>query len=61
MPHTAVHVLVPTYLAIIKEGKKLGDFDYLIENAEIHAGSVEVPGRRPKNSTGQDVAASCLY
>lgn len=31
---TAVHILFPAYLAVIKEGKKLGDFDYLNQNAK---------------------------
>jgi NAD(P)H-dependent FMN reductase len=30
---TAVHILFPAYLAVVKEGKKLGDFDYLNQNA----------------------------
>jgi NAD(P)H-dependent FMN reductase len=29
----AVHILFPTYLAVLKEGKKLGDFDFLNQNA----------------------------
>jgi hypothetical protein len=31
---TAVHILFPTYLAVVKEGKKLGEFDYLNQNAK---------------------------
>ena len=31
---TAVHILFPAYLAVVKEGKKLGDFDYLNQNAQ---------------------------
>jgi hypothetical protein len=31
---TAVHILFPAYLAVVKEGKKLGDFDYLNQNAK---------------------------
>ena len=31
---TAVHILFPAYLAVIKEGKKLADFDYLNQNAK---------------------------
>jgi NAD(P)H-dependent FMN reductase len=31
---TAVHILFPAYLAVVKEGKKLSDFDYLSQNAE---------------------------
>lgn len=31
---TAVHILLPTYLAVIKEGKKLSDFDFLNQNAK---------------------------
>jgi NAD(P)H-dependent FMN reductase len=30
---TAVHILFPAYLAVVKEGKKLRDFDYLNQNA----------------------------
>jgi NAD(P)H-dependent FMN reductase len=30
---TAVHILFPAYLAVVKEGKKLSDFDYLNQNA----------------------------
>ena len=30
---TAVHIQVPVYLAVLKEGKKLGDFDFLNQNA----------------------------
>ena len=30
---TAVHIQVPVYLAVLKEGKKLGDFDFLNEAA----------------------------
>ncbi len=29
----AVHILFPTYLAVLKEGKRLGDFDFLNQNA----------------------------
>jgi NAD(P)H-dependent FMN reductase len=31
---TAVHILFPTYLAVVKEGRKLGEFDYLNQNAK---------------------------
>jgi NAD(P)H-dependent FMN reductase len=31
---TAVHILFPTYLAVVKEGKKLGEFDYLNQGAK---------------------------
>jgi NAD(P)H-dependent FMN reductase len=31
---TAVHILFPAYLAVVKEGKKLWDFDYLNQNAK---------------------------
>jgi NAD(P)H-dependent FMN reductase len=31
---TAVHILFPTYLAVVNEGKKLGEFDYLNQNAK---------------------------
>jgi NAD(P)H-dependent FMN reductase len=31
---TAVHILFPTYLAVVKEGKKLGEFDFLNQNAK---------------------------
>ncbi len=31
---TAVHILLPTYLAVVKEGKKLNDFDFLNQNAK---------------------------
>jgi NAD(P)H-dependent FMN reductase len=31
---TAVHILFPAYLAVVKEGKKLGEFDYLNQNAK---------------------------
>jgi NAD(P)H-dependent FMN reductase len=30
---TAVHILFPAYLAVVKEGKTLNDFDYLNQNA----------------------------
>jgi NAD(P)H-dependent FMN reductase len=30
---TAVHILFPAYLAVVKEGKKLADFDYLNQGA----------------------------
>jgi NAD(P)H-dependent FMN reductase len=30
---TAVHILFPAYLAVVKEEKKLGEFDYLNQNA----------------------------
>ena len=30
---TAVHILFPAYLAVVKEGKKLADFDYLNQSA----------------------------
>ena len=30
---TAVHVLLPDYLAVVKEGKKLGDLDHLNQSA----------------------------
>jgi NAD(P)H-dependent FMN reductase len=29
----AVHILFPTYLAVLKEGKKLGDFEFLNQTA----------------------------
>ena len=29
----AVHILFPAYLAVVKDGKKLADFDYLNKNA----------------------------
>ena len=31
---TAVHILFPVYLAVVKEGKKLGEFDYLNQNGK---------------------------
>jgi NAD(P)H-dependent FMN reductase len=31
---TAVHILFPAYLAVVKEGKKLGEFDFLNQNAK---------------------------
>ena len=31
---TAVHISFPAYLAVLKEGKKLGEFDYLNQNAK---------------------------
>jgi NAD(P)H-dependent FMN reductase len=31
---TAVHILFPAYLAVLKEGKKLSEFDYLNQNAK---------------------------
>jgi NAD(P)H-dependent FMN reductase len=31
---TAVHILFPAYLAVVKEGKKPGEFDYLSQNAK---------------------------
>jgi NAD(P)H-dependent FMN reductase len=31
---TAVHILFPAYLAVVKEGKNLGEFDYLNQNAK---------------------------
>jgi NAD(P)H-dependent FMN reductase len=31
---TAVHILFPAYMAVVKEGKALGDFDYLNQNAK---------------------------
>ena len=31
---TAVHIQLPVYLAVVKEGKKLGDFDFLNQNAK---------------------------
>ncbi len=31
---TAVHIQLPVYLAVVKEGKKLGDFDLLNQNAK---------------------------
>jgi len=31
---TAIHILLPTYLAVVKEGKKLSDFDYLNQSAK---------------------------
>ncbi len=31
---TAVHIQMPVYLAVLKEGKKLGDFDFLNQNAK---------------------------
>src|SRR5712672_2897986 len=31
---TAVHILFPAYLAVVKEGKKLGEFDYLNQSAK---------------------------
>ena len=31
---TAVHIQVPVYLAVLKEGKKLDDFDFLNQNAK---------------------------
>ena len=31
---TAVHIQVSVYLAVLKEGKKLGDFDFLNQNAK---------------------------
>ena len=30
----AVHILFPAYLAVVKEGKKLADFDYLNQSAK---------------------------
>ena len=35
---TAVHIQVPVYLAVLKEGKKLGDFDFLNQSRQGHAG-----------------------
>ena len=31
---TAVHIQIPAYLAVLKEGKKLSDFDFLNQNAK---------------------------
>jgi len=31
---SAVHILLPTYLAVVKEGKKLSDFDFLNQSAK---------------------------
>jgi NAD(P)H-dependent FMN reductase len=31
---TAVNILYPAYLAVVNEGKKLGDFDYLNQSAD---------------------------
>ena len=31
---TAVHIQLPVYLAIVKEGKTLSDFDFLNQNAK---------------------------
>src|SRR6201987_2437187 len=31
---TSVHILFPAYMAVVKEGKALGDFDYLNQNAK---------------------------
>ncbi len=31
---TAVHILLPVFLAVLKEGKAIGDFDYLNQNAK---------------------------
>ena len=31
---TAVHIQLPVYLAVVKEGKTLGDFDFLNQNAK---------------------------
>jgi NAD(P)H-dependent FMN reductase len=31
---TAVHVVLPAFLAVLKEGKKLADFDYLNQGAK---------------------------
>jgi NAD(P)H-dependent FMN reductase len=31
---TAVHILFPAYLAVVKEGKKLSEFDYLNQSAK---------------------------
>lgn len=31
---TAVHIQLPVYLAVVKEGKKLSDFDFLNQNAK---------------------------
>lgn len=31
---SAVHILAPTYLAVVKEGKKLSEFDFLNQNAK---------------------------
>jgi NAD(P)H-dependent FMN reductase len=31
---TAVHIQIPVYLAVVKEGKKLSDFDFLNQNAK---------------------------
>jgi NAD(P)H-dependent FMN reductase len=31
---TAVHIQLPVYLAVVKEGKKLNDFDFLNQNAK---------------------------
>jgi len=30
---TAVHIQLPAYLAVVKEGRKLAEFDYLNQNA----------------------------
>ena len=31
---TAVHIQIPVYLAVVKEGKKLSDFDFLNQEAK---------------------------
>jgi NAD(P)H-dependent FMN reductase len=31
---SAVHILLPVFLAVLREGKQLGDFDYLNQNAK---------------------------
>ena len=31
---TAAHIQLPVYLAVVKEGKKLSDFDFLNQNAK---------------------------
>ncbi len=31
---TAIHIQLPIYLAVVKEGKKLAEFDHLNQNAK---------------------------
>lgn len=37
---TAVHVLMPTFVSVLKEGKKLADFDFLNQNAHDMLGQL---------------------
>jgi len=42
---TAAHIQLPVYLAVVKEGKKLSDFDFLNQNAKDMLN--QLPGRIP--------------